>query len=222
MVNPIKIMIVEDQKLTRVGIKALFSGNNNYTIVKETDNGKEAVEFADTYKPDIILMDIGLADISGIEATKRILAKNKDIKIIMLTAHLTEEEIMSSLKAGVNAYILKDMSSEYLMSVIKSIYDGAMWLDPQIVPIIREKNSGMIPMKQVSRNAFREQHSNLTRREYEVLKLVVDGKSNNQIAKELTISEHTAKAHVCNIIQKLVVDDRTQAAVKALKEGLVS
>lgn len=222
MVSPIKIMIVEDQKLTRVGIKSLFNGNNAYNVIKETDNGKEAVEFAEIYKPDVILMDIGLPDISGIEATKHILAKNKDIKIIILTSHLTEDEVMNSLKAGVNAYILKDMSSEYLMSIIKSIYDGAMWLDPQIVPVIREKNSGIIPMKQVSRNAFREQHANLTRREYEVLKLVVDGKSNNQIAKKLTISEHTAKAHVCNIIQKLVVDDRTQAAVKALKEGLVS
>ena len=96
-----------------------------------------------------------------------------------------------------------------------------MWIDPHVVPFIRDKNSGVIPSRQLSRSAFKENHSNLTQREYEVLKLVVDGQSNSQIAKTLTISEHTAKAHVCNIIQKLVVDDRTQAAVKALKEGLV-
>ncbi|MBQ7125969.1 response regulator transcription factor, partial [bacterium] len=98
---------------------------------------------------------------------------------------------------------------------------GAMWLDPQVVPFIREKNSGMIPHRELSRSVFKEHHANLTQREYEVLKLIVDGQSNSDIAKTLTISEHTAKAHVCNIIQKLVVDDRTQAAVKALREGLV-
>jgi len=96
-----------------------------------------------------------------------------------------------------------------------------MWIDPKVVPFIRDKNNGVIPSRQLSRSAFRQNHSNLTQREYEVLRLVVDGQSNSQIAKTLTISEHTAKAHVCNIIQKLVVDDRTQAAVKALKEGLV-
>ena len=98
---------------------------------------------------------------------------------------------------------------------------GAMWLDPHIVPYIRDKNNGVIPARKLSRSVFKERHSNLTQREYEVLKLIVDGQSNSDIAKTLTISEHTAKAHVCNIIQKLVVDDRTQAAVKALKEGLV-
>ena len=101
------------------------------------------------------------------------------------------------------------------------VHSGAMWIDPQVVPFIRDKNNGAIPSRQLSRSAFRQNHSNLTQREYEVLKLVVDGQSNSEIAKTLTISEHTAKAHVCNIIQKLVVDDRTQAAVKALKEGLV-
>ena len=96
-----------------------------------------------------------------------------------------------------------------------------MWIDPLAVPILRDKNCGIVPQRTMSRAMFRKQHANLTQREYEVLKLVVDGKSNNEIAEALTISSHTAKAHVCNIIQKLVVDDRTQAAVKALKEGLV-
>ena len=116
---------------------------------------------------------------------------------------------------------MKDISTDALKMIIKTVEQGAMWLDPQVVPILREKNCGVIPPRQMSRAMFKEQHANLTQREYEVLKLVVDGLSNHEIAEELTISEHTAKAHVCNIIQKLVVDDRTQAAVKALKEGLV-
>ena len=128
---------------------------------------------------------------------------------------------MDSLSAGAFAYVIKDVNTEILLMVIKTVYDGAIWLDPQIVPLIRDKSSCFIPQKQTSRAAFRAQHANLTEREYEVLKLVVDGQSNAEIANTLTISEHTAKAHVCNIIQKLVVDDRTQAAVKAIKEGLV-
>ena len=116
---------------------------------------------------------------------------------------------------------MKDINTDVLKMIIKTIKDGAMWIDPLAVPILRDKNSGLVPQRKMSRAMFRNQHADLTQREYEVLKLIVDGKSNNEIAQELTISSHTAKAHVCNIIQKLLVDDRTQAAVKALKEGLV-
>ena len=216
----IKILLVEDQKLMRIGIKSLFSDYPDLEIIGEAVNGKEAIEKSRLIKPDIVLMDIGLPDISGIEAAKQILEHNNNIKVIMLTSHISEEELNASLSAGASAYVIKDISTDFLMSVIKMIKEGAMWIDPHVVPFIRDKNSG-IPSRQLSRSAFKENHSNLTQREYEVLKLVVDGQSNSQIAKTLTISEHTAKAHVCNIIQKLVVDDRTQAAVKALKEGLV-
>ena len=217
----IKILIVEDQKLMRIGIKSLFNDYPDMEIIGEASNGKEAIEKTKLIKPDIVLMDLGLPDLSGIDAARQILEHNNIIRIIALTSHITEEEVTASLQAGVNAYVIKDIPTEYLMSIIKMVKLGAMWLDPQIVPFIRDKNCGNIPARQLSRSVFRERHSNLTQREYEVLKLIVDGQSNSDIAKTLTISEHTAKAHVCNIIQKLVVDDRTQAAVKALKEGLV-
>lgn len=217
----IRILLVEDQKLMRIGIKSLFNDYPEMAVIGEAVNGKEAIEKAKLIKPDIVLMDIGLTDISGIDAAKQILENNDNIKIIMLTSHIDENELNASLSAGANAYIIKDISTDFLMNIIKMVHAGAMWLDPHVVPFIRDKNNGVIPSRQLSRSAFRQNHSNLTQREYEVLKLVVDGQSNSQIAKSLTISEHTAKAHVCNIIQKLVVDDRTQAAVKALKEGLV-
>ena len=217
----IKILLVEDQKLMRIGIKSLFCDYPNLEIIGEAVSGKEAVEKAKLIKPDVVLMDIGLPDINGIDATKQILEHNSNIKVIMLTSHVSEEELNASFIAGASAYIIKDISTDFLMNVIKMVKEGAMWIDPQVVPFIRDKNCGIIPSRQISRTAFKENHSNLTQREYEVLKLVVDGQPNSQIAKTLTISEHTAKAHVCNIIQKLVVDDRTQAAVKALKEGLV-
>ena len=216
-----KILLVEDQKLMRIGLKSLFCDYPELEIVGEAVNGKEAVEKAKLIKPDVILMDLGLPDITGIEATKRILEHNNNIRVIVLTSHTTEEEVTASLQAGASAYVIKDIATDFLMNVIKMIKAGAMWLDPHVVPFIRDKYCGVIPSRQLSRSVFKERHSNLTQREYEVLKLIVDGQSNSDIAKTLTISEHTAKAHVCNIIQKLVVDDRTQAAVKALKEGLV-
>jgi len=217
----INVLLVEDQKLIRVGLKSLFEGQKEIQVTEEAQSGKEAIEKYKLSKPDIVLMDIGLPDISGIEAAKRIIEFDNKAKIIILTAHLSEEEVINSLQAGACAYALKDINTDTLQMVIKTVRDGAMWLDPKVVPILREKNCGVIPPRQMSRAMFKEQHANLTQREYEVLKLVVDGLSNSEIAQELTISEHTAKAHVCNIIQKLVVDDRTQAAVKALKEGLV-
>ncbi len=217
----INVLLVEDQKLIRVGLKSLFEGQKEIEVSSEAQCGKESIEKFRINHPDVVVMDIGLPDISGIEATKRILEINNKAKIIILTSHISEQEVIDALHAGACAYVMKDINTETLKMIIKTVEDGAMWLDPQVVPILREKNCGVIPPRQMSRAMFKEQHANLTQREYEVLKLVVDGLSNSEIAEELTISEHTAKAHVCNIIQKLVVDDRTQAAVKALKEGLV-
>ena len=205
----------------RVGLKSLFEKYDDISIITEAESGKEGIEKVKVHKPDVVIIDVGLNDISGVEAAKRILAEQGDVKIMMLTSHLRESDIMESLKAGVYAYVLKDINSDMLAMVLRSVNDGAMWLDPKVVPIIRESGNGMIPAKAKNRANFKASHGNLTEREYEVLKLVVDGKSNYEIAQILKISEHTSKAHVCNIIQKLVVDDRTQAAVKAIKEGLV-
>ncbi len=222
MINSaIKLLLVEDHKLMRVGLKSLFEEQDGLEVTSEAQTGKDAVEKYKTTHPDVILMDIGLPDINGIEAAKQILELNPNAKVIMLTSHLSEQEVLNSLQTGACAYVMKDINTDILKMIIKTIKDGAMWIDPLAVPILREKNKGIVPARQMSRAAFRQQHADLTQREYEVLKLVVEGKSNNEIAEELTISSHTAKAHVCNIIQKLLVDDRTQAAVKALREGLV-
>lgn len=217
----INILLVEDHKLIRVGIKSIFEESPDYCVVAEAETGKEAINKAQIHSPDIILLDLGLPDMNGIKVLKEILEKSPKSKIVVLTSHNNEDEIVKCLTLGAFAYVIKDINTEILLYIVSSVYDGAMWLDPKIVPILRNKSDFIIPQKNFSRATFRNAHGNLTQREYEVLKLVVDGKSNSDIAKELCISEHTAKAHVCNIIQKLVVDDRTQAAVKAIKEGLV-
>ena len=217
----INILLVEDHKLIRVGIKSIFDEAEGYNVIGEAENGIQAISKAQTLYPDIVLLDLGLPDIDGTKILKEISEKVPSTKIIILSSHNNEEEIEMCLEQGIYAYIIKDINTEMLLHIVKTVFDGAMWFDPKIVPILRNKTNSTRPQKQTSRAMFRNSHANLTQREYEVLKLVVDGKSNNEIAEILCISEHTAKAHVCNIIQKLVVDDRTQAAVKAIKEGLV-
>ncbi|MCK5176443.1 MAG: response regulator transcription factor [Candidatus Aenigmarchaeota archaeon] len=217
-----KLLLVEDHKLLRVGLKAIFEEYSHFEIVGEAEDGPQAVKITRELKPDVVLMDIGLPVFSGIEATRRIKESNPEIKIIILTSHTDEKEVLDALAAGANAYAMKDIKTEHLISIIQTVKEGAFWLDPAVAKIVMQKKSFLHGVnKPYTRATFKAEHANLTEREYEVLKLVVDGKSNNEIAGDLKISEHTAKAHVCNIIQKLVVDDRTQAAVKAIKEGLV-
>ncbi len=219
--KPINIMIVEDHKLIRVGIKTLFDEADGYNVLCEAETGKDAIFKALNQQIDVILLDLYLPDISGLKVLKALKDENCSSKIVILTSNDNDNDVTKALSLGVFAYVIKDINTDNLLYIVKTVNDGAMWLDPKIVIKLRDKNEKILPNNQTSRSVFRNTHSNLTQREYEVLKLVVAGKSNSQIADDLCISEHTAKAHVCNIIQKLVVDDRTQAAVKALREGIV-
>jgi DNA-binding NarL/FixJ family response regulator len=221
MDKKIRTMLIEDHKLLRSGLRSLFEHSDDIIVLAEAETGKEGIEKAKMHKPDVVIVDLGLDDMSGVEVARTIIDNNPEIKIIVLTSHQNANEVVETLRAGVNAYVVKDIADEILIMVIKSVAQGAIWLDPKVVDIARKNSSGVLPVKTYSRASFKAQHANLTEREYEVLKLVVEGKSNQQIAEILSISEHTSKAHVCNIIQKLVVDDRTQAAVKAIKEGIV-
>ncbi len=217
----VRLILVDDHKLFRCGIKSLFENSKNVCVVAEASNGKDGITKIIAQNPDVVLLDLELGDINGLDLIEKVMAQKPDVKFIILTSHINEHVINKAMKMGIYGYILKDINSEFLDMIVKSVSNGAMWIDKKVVQILRELNPNVIPNTQVSRVNFKSTHANLTAREYEVLKLVVDGKSNQQIAQELHISEHTSKAHVCNIIQKLVVDDRTQAAVKAIREGIV-
>ncbi|MDD3593576.1 MAG: response regulator transcription factor [Candidatus Gastranaerophilales bacterium] len=218
MSDTTKILIAEDHKLLRVGLKAILDDHEDLEVIGEAENGKDAVKQSMETHPDIVLMDIGLPEMDGIQAARKIKEFDNNIKIIILTSHQDPNDVNNAIEAGVNAYALKDIKTEYLIMVIKTVNEGAIWFDPNIAHLIKNKSVGS---KFNSKKEFKENHANLTEREYEVLKLIVDGMSNMEIAKTLNISEHTAKAHVCNIIQKMLVDDRTQVAVKAIKENLI-
>lgn len=219
--SKIRVIIIDDHKLLRNGLKSLIEKNSDIIVVGESENGKEGITKVLNQSPDVAIVDIGLLDISGVKVIEKIKQSGAKTKIIALTSHSDLSYVTGALNAGADAYILKDISDDDLICAIKNVAKGAIFIDGRVSEVFKNNIFKENNQKKHSRASFKEQHANLTEREYEVLKLVVEGKSNQQIADILSISEHTSKAHVCSIIQKLVVDDRTQAAVKALREGII-
>lgn len=218
----IKVIIIEDYKLTRVGLRYALNEIDNINVVAEAQNAEVGLELIKKEKPDVVLMDLGLPGINGLEATQKVKMISSDTKIIILTSHDREEEVIASLGCGASGYCLKDIDPITLSNVIKNVAKGACWLDSNIAHLALKFFPKPENTEISCANSSNETKTRLTERENEVLKLLVQGKSNTQIAQELIVSVHTAKAHVCSILQKLCVDDRVQAAVKAIKEGLVS
>lgn len=211
------ILIVEDHELTRFGLKTTFENVDYVENIYEADSAETAIQIFNNNQIDIIIMDLGLPNMNGIEATKQIRSSNKDVKIIILTSHNDEKEVLNSLKAGANAYCSKEINPQRLVEVVSSVADGAAWFDPSIAHIVL-KASANSPTFETNDNC---KDYDLTTREAQILKLMTEGYSNMEIAQILVISINTTKAHVANILQKLEVDDRLQAALKALKNKIV-
>lgn len=217
----IKVAIIEDFKLTRVGLRCALNENDDLKVVAEAEDAVEGLKLVEKEKPDVILMDLGLPGMNGIEATVKVKEMMPQVKVIALTSHDREEEVIAALSSGASAYCLKDIDPTKLADVVRDVATGVCWIDPMVSQMAlnsfpKVENIGFLPGKSQS-----EGRVPLTEREYEVLKHLVAGKSNTEIAKELIVSVHTAKAHVCSILQKMCVNDRVQAAVKAVKEGMV-
>ena len=216
-IKPITVFIIEDYALIRVGIIAVLSSNNQIQLVGEADNAKSGLEQIALLKPDVVLMDLGLPDAGGIEATAMIKSIDKNIKVIILTSHKDETEVLAALTAGANAYCIKDIESNRFIDVIKMVYDGAVWLDPSIAEIAM---ATLLRSTQTV-TSIQHDHAALSERELKILKCLVEGKNNDKIALELFVSSHTVKSDIGHILQKLAVHDRVQAAVMAVKQGLV-
>jgi len=235
----IKVLLVEDHALTRMGLKAAFKRTNDIDVIGEASNGEEAVELARSLNPDVIVMDVGMPVMDGIQAAKLIVTNHPDIKIVMLTQHDNDSDILASLAAGASGYCLKDVEPERLYTAVRSVNSGDAWLDATIASrVLRHYSALQRPSStatSVQENKEKEQELEalpaevmdrpapeaLSPRELEVLRLIVDGLSNQEIADTLIISLATAKTHVRNILNKLAVDDRTQAAVHAMRRRLV-
>lgn len=220
----VKVLLVEDHTMTRMGLHLVLEKIEDIDIVGEAEDGEKAVELAKTLNPDVILMDIGLPVIDGIEATRRIKELKIDSHILVFTSRDNEQDIFAALGAGATAYIMKGASPDQLVSAIKAVSEGTSWLDPAIAKVVLRRiteNSQQMQQNAPKNPSKTALAAGLTEREMEVLKLIVEGLSNAHIAERLFITRATAKAHVHSILQKLCVDDRTQAAVTAMKEGLV-
>ncbi|MBA1334358.1 MAG: Two-component transcriptional response regulator, LuxR family [Firmicutes bacterium] len=213
--SSIRLMVVDDHPIVRQGLIKLIEMNDRFKVIAEASNGLEAIRMSSKYAPDIILMDINMPDMDGIEACREITGQNADAKVIALTVCEEIDKITEALAAGAKGYILKNTNLENLTRIIREVYEGKAYIDPSVT-------TGLID--QYTRFAQQLKEHNpcpLSDREVQVLKLVSKGRTNKEIAGELVISEKTVKNHVTNILSKLDANDRTEASVIAMKKGYI-
>lgn len=208
----IKVLFVDDHEMVRIGVSAYLSAQPDIEVIGEADNGLKAVELAMELRPDIILMDLVMPEMDGIEATKRIIESWPEAKIIIVTSFLDDEKVYPALEAGATSYMLKTSKASEIARAVRSTFQGQSVLEPEVTGKMMEK---------LRRPKITQLHDQLTNREMEILLLMTQGKTNQEIADELYIALKTAKVHVSNILSKLAVQDRTQAVIYAFKHSLV-
>lgn len=207
----LRILLVEDDPAMQLGLEQFFEDYPQFEIVGQVADGYAGIEAAQTLQPDLVIMDLGLPQLDGIAATQRLRSQFPQMRIVMLTSHTADHEMIAALSSGADAYCVKGTSLNQLEVAIVSAQEGAIYLDPQIA---RRVLNHLKPIPAGTKGRLSE-------RELEVLRLVVDGKSNPEIAALLYLSLSTVKCHVRSIMDKLAVDDRVKAAVVALRSGLV-
>ncbi len=236
----IKVVLVEDHDLTRVGLRAALQRKPGIHVVGEASNGNQGLQLLQSTRPNVAVVDIGLPDIDGIELTRRFRSGQSDeeagnTKILILTMHDSQDSVLAAFAAGADSYCMKDVSIDLLTEALRATHEGNSWIDPTIASIVlrqvRQPQSAAALVEEVKTVAISAaqpeieqllESSPLTERELEILELIVAGCSNAAIAEKLYITVGTVKTHVRNILNKLCADDRTQAAVLALRSGLIS
>lgn len=205
-------MFVDDHEMVRIGVSAYLSAQPDIEVVGEAADGKRGVELALAMRPDIILMDLVMKEMDGIEATKQIIEKWPDAKVIIVTSFLDDEKVYPALEAGATSYMLKTSKADEIANAVRATYHGQSVLEPEVT------GKMMVKMRQKQQQL---PHEELTSREMEILMLMAEGKTNQDIADELYIALKTVKTHVSNILSKLNVQDRTQAVIYAFKHALI-
>lgn len=208
----ISVLFADDHEMVRIGVSAYLSSQPDIDVIAEADDGAPAVKKALELKPDIILMDLVMKEMDGIEATKQIIAAWPEAKIIIVTSFLDDEKVYPALEAGATSYMLKTSKANEIAQAIRSTHEGQSILEPEV--------TGKI-MNRMREKSVKNLHDQLTIREKEILLLVAQGKTNQEIANELFIALKTVKVHVSNILGKLEVQDRTQAVIYAFQHGLI-
>ncbi|MGN0385217.1 MAG: response regulator [Lachnospiraceae bacterium] len=211
--NQIRIIITDDHALIREGLKQLLEFDGDISVIEEAANGEECIEKIVRYNPDVLLLDINMPKKNGIEVLENIRDRGLNQKVIILTVHNEVEYMLKAMDLGVNGYILKDSCSSEIKQAIYTVMKGDVFIQKELVPILNSKL--------LKRDIDKEKIKSLTNRELEILKLVSHGQSNKDLASALNISERTVKNHLSNLFKKIDVEDRTQAAVFAIKNDLV-
>ncbi|GAB3056874.1 response regulator [Virgibacillus ainsalahensis] len=220
-----EIVLIDDHKLFREGVKRILEFEPTFDIVAEGEDGAEASKLVKEHKPDVVLMDINMPNVNGVQATADLVRFFPDTNVIILSIHDDESYVTHALKTGAQGYLLKEMDSDALIEAIKVVSDGGSYLHPKVTHnlvqeyrrLARENTSNFSD----GSIEYRKPLHLLTKRECQVLQLLADGKSNRAVADSLYISEKTVKNHVSNILQKMNCNDRTQAVVSAIKKGWV-
>ena len=210
----ITVMIVDDHALVRQGVRAFLETQPDITVLADAGSGAEAIRLASELVPDVVLMDLIMPEMDGVEATRRLKQASPRTQVIVLTSYHQDEHIFPAIRAGALSYLLKDVDSEELAHAVRKASQGEAVLHPRVAARVVQELHG-------ARHATLNPFTELSERELEVLRLIADGASNAEIAERLIISEKTVKSHVSNILSKLHVLDRTQAAVYAWREGVV-
>ncbi|WP_100489030.1 response regulator transcription factor [Sporolactobacillus pectinivorans] len=207
----IKVVFVDDHEMVRIGVSAYLSAQPDIDVIGEASNGKDAVDLVLKLRPDIILMDLVMEQMDGIEATKRIIEQWPQAKIIIVTSFLDDDKVYPAIEAGATSYLLKTSKAGEIAEAIRATYSGQSVLEPEVTEKV---------MSRMKKGQSKAPHEELTKREMEVLLLMAEGKSNQEIADELYIALKTVKVHVSNILSKLAVQDRTQAVIYAFQHDL--
>ncbi|MFJ7639489.1 response regulator [Peribacillus sp. NPDC097264] len=220
------IIIIDDHQLFREGVKRILDFESSFDVVAEGDDGSEAMDLVEEHKPDVVIMDINMPNMNGVEATKMLVQRYPDTKVIILSIHDDENYVQHALKTGAQGYLLKEMDADALIDAVRVVAEGGSYLHPKVTHNLVKEYRRLAAEEGADRDSLyaveiRRPLHLLTRRECEVLQLLADGKSNRAIGETLYISEKTVKNHVSNILQKMNVNDRTQAVVMAIKNGWV-
>jgi DNA-binding NarL/FixJ family response regulator len=216
--SKIKVLLADDHSLFREGLRSLLEDQEDIEIVGEAEDGLEATRLVPELEPTVVLMDINMPVIDGVEATRMILKENEDVRIIILTMYPQDEYVFEALKAGAKAYLLKDTRSKKLLEVIRTVHQGQAVISADMTAVVLDEFRRLANKKEEPKPEFQA----LTDQERRILTLVAEGASNRDIAGDLNLSERTIKNYLSIIFQKLQVNNRTEAAIRAMRDGLVS
>ncbi|UOQ50175.1 response regulator transcription factor [Gracilibacillus caseinilyticus] len=208
----IRVLFVDDHEMVRIGVSAYLTTQEDIDVIAEAENGQDAVDLALSLRPDVILMDLVMDGMDGIEATRRIITEWPEAKILIVTSFIDDDKVYPALEAGATSYLLKTSKADVIARAIRDTYNGESVLEKEVTAkmMARFSSSNQVPL-----------HDSLTKRETEILLLIAEGKTNQEIADQLFIALKTTKVHVSNILSKLEVQDRTQAAVYVYQNNLL-